>query len=273
MKSKLTISQMEYIVTLSKLLNYSRAAEELDISESTLSQQIKSAEDKLGVQLFVRKKRGIACEQVLTNYLPQMELLLNQYKSLVNKLTYKKRIKLGISITYLTSQLIENFEQSPEDFEYYIEELTSTEGIEKVASGELDMAIVINPPESIRYQRKFLYHDRVVLAAKPGIFTQKLSVKYLVDHLITFKPGFYLRDLFEYQTGINDPGKYEIDNFESSINLAKNGYGIALTTESFYQMNQEHLEVLKNDFLKNDKISIYLIYNKSFEEDAEKIRI
>ncbi|MBQ8082066.1 MAG: LysR family transcriptional regulator [Clostridia bacterium] len=43
------LNQLRYLVTLSKTLNFSKAAEELYISQPSLSQQIRRLEEELGV--------------------------------------------------------------------------------------------------------------------------------------------------------------------------------------------------------------------------------
>ena len=53
------LQQLRYLVTLSSTLNFSRAAEELYISQPTLSQQIRKLEEELGVRLVERSTRNV----------------------------------------------------------------------------------------------------------------------------------------------------------------------------------------------------------------------
>lgn len=53
------LQQLRYLVALSRTLNFSKAAEELFISQPTLSQQIRKLEEELGVKLIERSTRSV----------------------------------------------------------------------------------------------------------------------------------------------------------------------------------------------------------------------
>ena len=53
------LQQLRYLVALSKTLNFSKAAEEMFISQPTLSQQIRKLEEELDVRLVERSTRNV----------------------------------------------------------------------------------------------------------------------------------------------------------------------------------------------------------------------
>ncbi len=55
----MTITQIEYFMTVAECQNVSKAAERLFITQPALSRQITAMEDELGIQLFFRKSRPI----------------------------------------------------------------------------------------------------------------------------------------------------------------------------------------------------------------------
>ena len=53
------IHQLEYVVAVDRYKHFSLAAEQINVSQPTLSHQIKKLEIELGVELFIRTTRSI----------------------------------------------------------------------------------------------------------------------------------------------------------------------------------------------------------------------
>ena len=57
---------LRYFVTVAEELNITRAAEKLNMSQPPLSNQMKSLEEELGTQLFIRGKRHLTMTEAGT---------------------------------------------------------------------------------------------------------------------------------------------------------------------------------------------------------------
>ena len=75
----MSIHRLPVFIAAARNLNFTKAAEELCISQTAISQQIKQLEQELGFELFVRSKRGVQltpageafyrrCEKISTQY-------------------------------------------------------------------------------------------------------------------------------------------------------------------------------------------------------------
>ncbi|SKB30050.1 DNA-binding transcriptional regulator, LysR family [Salegentibacter holothuriorum] len=56
----MTLQQIQYFLKLAQELHFWQTSEKLNISQSSLSRQIKSLEDEIGIKLFERNKRNVA---------------------------------------------------------------------------------------------------------------------------------------------------------------------------------------------------------------------
>ncbi|MCR4629223.1 MAG: LysR family transcriptional regulator [Clostridium sp.] len=73
----MNLRQLQYFKTIAELEHYTRAAEQLFVSQSNLSHSIKELEDELNVQLFVRKGRNVQLTKYGELFLPYVSQALD----------------------------------------------------------------------------------------------------------------------------------------------------------------------------------------------------
>lgn len=98
----MTIIQIECFVEAAKLLNLTKAADKLYISQQTMSRQIKALEKELGYPIFERKNTGVRLTPSGAVLYHEWEELLEKYRSSIDKandLYYgeQKNIRIGVS--------------------------------------------------------------------------------------------------------------------------------------------------------------------------------
>ena len=72
----MTFNQLEYFVAVAETLNFTKAAERFYISQTAITQQIKSLENQIGVQLLNRTKRHVELTPAGTIYLNEARAML-----------------------------------------------------------------------------------------------------------------------------------------------------------------------------------------------------
>lgn len=98
----MTIIQMECFVEAAKWLNFTKAADNLYISQQTMSRQIKAMEKELGFPVFERKNTGVRLTPAGSILYHSWENLLSEYRSAVDQATdtfhgEQKHLRIGVS--------------------------------------------------------------------------------------------------------------------------------------------------------------------------------
>ncbi len=103
------LRQLKYFIRVAECLNFSEAAKESCISQSTLSQQIKQLEQELGSELFLRNSRTVALTEAGMELLPYARTTIKDADACIERIRDLKDILTGtmnIGVTYSFSPIL-----------------------------------------------------------------------------------------------------------------------------------------------------------------------
>lgn len=169
MRNEIEFQQLEQFVAVERAGNFTRAAEELNLSQSALSRAIQKLENQLGEPLFERKPR----EVVLTDL---GELLLQRAKEILKLVedTFSElseagrygRIRLGAIPTiapYFLPGLLRSFADQHPDISVVVQEDTTENLIRRCSHGEIDLAILAQPVIAKYLEIESLFEEELLL--------------------------------------------------------------------------------------------------------------
>lgn len=183
--------------TVASRLSFTRASEELHISQPAVTKHIKETESQLGTKLFVRKGTSIQLTpsgKILYEY---AEKIRNIYRDLEFEISqinqqHKGKLIIGASTTvaqYILPEILAKFNTYYKDIK--IELLTgNTEAISSLLKEEkIDLGIIEGESQSSYFDYKTFKADEIVLAAKADhpLANKTLSVKDLYDINLIFR--------------------------------------------------------------------------------------
>lgn len=79
----MNLKQLEYFVTVAETLNFTKAAKKCFISQTAMTLQIRSLEEKIGVPLFIRDKHHVELTAAGRVYLNEVKAILTQAEDAV----------------------------------------------------------------------------------------------------------------------------------------------------------------------------------------------
>jgi len=147
------LQQLRYIVALSQELHFLKAARRVNVSQPTLSQQIKKLEEELGVFLFERSPQQVKLTDSGEKFLPYAIQVLDSLEKGVGELQEETgevtgRIRVAAIPTicpYLLPSVITKIRKKAPRLVLEIYEETTSVLVEHLKDGKLDLGILALP--------------------------------------------------------------------------------------------------------------------------------
>lgn len=275
--------RIESFLEVCKYLNFTRAAESLNITQPAISTHIKYLENYYNCKLFYRSKRSLCLTdqgKILKSALLSMSNDQDRLKIiLANNKTKSEKISLGFTRSVGEYLIMDKLialikEKSSCDFHIYYE--NTDEILSDIDSGRIDFAIIEGFIKSSDYFIKKYKSDRIVcLCHKDHKF--KKQVKKLTDLLderiiiredgsgtLAILKNFLSMDNIDIKDFANI---IEINNMRSIVEMLKADCGISFIFESCVKKELEEgvLRVIKlEDFNLVHDLSIVARKNSIF---------
>jgi len=198
--------QLEYVLAVAKYNGFTRAAAEINISQSSLSQQISKLENELGINLFTRTTRSVqltpAGEEFLT-YAKRIISHVNEaQRSIHEYVSFEKgHLTLGIIPIighYRLPNLMASFQKKFPRVTLKIKENQCGELLDMLHSSKIDAAFVLHDTPNSQFQLYPLVTDQMVVVTNDRHYfaTRKsVGIKELQNENLILPPptsGHYI---------------------------------------------------------------------------------
>ncbi len=275
----MTISQILYAIKLSEYCNFTIAAKELFITQSTLSLQIKKLEDELGVILFIREKTGVRLTQAGRDFVYYGRKVLAAFDNLkINIENYtellKGELRIGLLWTFGCTDIGNSISEFMDKYRTIKVSFCfdgSSNLIRKLNHHEIDVAVIIlDEHESLKDNNldiDLIDESNIILAVnKDHRFARKNNVSFkdlegenvmMVSKYSNLYPEIF-DNLNLNDSNINIIGDTSIADI--SYQIAEYGFGVSfMSLSSFNKINAGSDKVVPVPIFPIVKRNIYLI--------------
>jgi DNA-binding transcriptional LysR family regulator len=254
------LRHLRYFVKVAEELNFSRAAERLNIAQPPLSQQIQRLERELGVPLFLRTKRRVALSDAGSAILDDARrtvALADEVADIARRTALGEVgiLRLGFSSAALYTMLpavLRAFRSQFPRAVLNLMELSTEEQVRRLASGALDAGIVRLPIENVSKSlttRSILREPLAVamprdhrLAKRPAVPIRALAPERFVVFPRHVAPGLYDQIMSLCSSGGFRPiVAQEAAEIPTIISLVAAGLGIAIVPSSVQSLRHERV--------------------------------
>jgi DNA-binding transcriptional LysR family regulator len=195
-----TIRQLEVFEAIARLNSFTRAAEELFLTQPTVSMQIKKLTDDVGLPLFeqvgkkiylteVGKELYQTCQGIFEHF-SRFDMIVSNMKGLKSG---KLRLAVVTTAKYFTPRLLGTFCQQYPGIDVSLKVTNRERVLERLSGNQDDLYILGQVPESIdAVAEVFLDNPLVMLAAAdhPLVYQKNISIDRVCEEsFIMREPG------------------------------------------------------------------------------------
>ena len=241
------LRQLKYFITSADTLNFTEAARQCFITQSTLSQQIKQLETELGVQLFERIGKRVFLTETGRDFLPYARQTVADADYGVQRIKDIEDLKTGrlcigttFGLSALITDAIARFSEQYPEIHPEVMFLKQDELIEAVRERKVDFALTFEMMEKddlLTEQPVKTYHLCAIVSDQNPLAQQAtVSLRQLADYNIcTPARGMNARRMFDSLTnkkGIELQPKLEINEIHTLLHLVRTGRWVAILVDS-----------------------------------------
>jgi len=180
----LTFRQLSVFEAVARNLSFSRAAQELHLSQPAVSMQIKQLEENVGISLFEQLGKKVFLTEAgreLYHYSRVIAQQLGEAEAVLSELKGLKRGKLKISVAstanYFAPQLLATFSQRFPTVTVSLDVTNRQALLQQLANNEMDMAVMGQPPDGLDLvAESFMDNPLVVIAPVNHPLVRKKSI-------------------------------------------------------------------------------------------------
>ena len=269
------IRTLRYFLAVAREENMTRAAEQLHVTQPTLSKQLKGLEDELGKKLFTRHSFSIALTE-------EGALLRNRAEDLVSMADKIEEeflslddvtggdIYFGLAESYQIRYLareIKVFRELYPNLRYHITSGDTEQVTEKLDKGLLDFAVICETPDERKYNSVLFpevdYFGAVAPADSSLAGKERITASDLIGMPLFCSEQSWDNDIRPWAgekfSGLHLEGSFRL-SYNGSM-FAKEGLGILLTLNNLIDTSPGSGLVFR-PLSPRLEMKLYLIWNK-----------
>jgi len=165
------LRHLRYFEALAETLNFTRAAERMHVTQSTLSHQIRQLEEEVGQPLFDRAGKRVSITEAGETLLLHIGPALRQVDHAIHAVRGGEEplvgeVRIGATHSFniqLIPQCVASFLNRYPAVRVIVEELSAADITRRIVAGELDLGVSYRPEQSEALWFEPLYNEELKL--------------------------------------------------------------------------------------------------------------
>lgn len=238
-----SLRQLRYLVAVSERLNFTQAAQDCFVTQSTLSAGLKELERTLGANLVERDRQRVMMTGLGREVVTRARALLSAAEDLAERAAAQAApmtglLRLGAIPTlapFLLPQVLPQLRKRYPQLKLLLREDQTGPLLERLRVGQLDFGLIALPFETGDLLVRRLFWEELWLVTPPGEKVAPLRACDLPpERLLLLEEGHCLRQhtLAACSVQQRAPDALEASSLYTLIQMVEGGWGLALLPET-----------------------------------------
>jgi len=277
------LRHLRYFVAVAEELNLTRAAENLFIAQPPLTRAIKQLEEEIGVELFLRKPRGLELTCGGEYFLEQARQVLHKVEATVEdtrRVAQHRKIVFSIgfvpSVFYGQLPLMVRRLRRNKNLEIILHELKTREQVDALKNGRIDIGIGRVRIEDPDVEQELLFDEPLIAALPAGhpLTRHPPSMTELATWpMVTFPsgPGPNFADItlgLFHRRGLRVNVIQQVNDVQTALSLVASDMGFTLVPEQLRRLHREGVDYMP---LEDDNITTPVIASRRKGENPNAV--
>jgi DNA-binding transcriptional LysR family regulator len=240
--------QLRTFQAIAETRSFTRAAQQVHLTQAAVSAQIKALEEEAGTPLFARVNKKVFLTEAGEALLRRAQRMLRDHDEALMVLSdlskaERGRLRIGTASTTASTHplpaILAELKREHEGAQLTVFRGTSAQIVAKILRGDLDLGLVSLPVEASDIQAEVLRRDMLIailppdhrLARQRVISAQQLAAEPLI---LGEKGGNTRRliDLFFEKAGLRPQVTMELGSITSTKRMVEHGLGLSIIPRS-----------------------------------------
>jgi DNA-binding transcriptional LysR family regulator len=254
----LNLQQLEYFLSSFDRGSFSAAAEALHLAQPSVSEQVRSLESELGVQLFTRVGRGLSPTEAGRQLRPHAERVLHAVEAARESVLAVRELRGGTAAFgiwgharfYPGMDIVGDFRDRHPNVRVRLLGLNSAEVVEALRSGDVEAGMVALPIDDRGLDVRPITRDEIVYVSTDSARLKgRIDIRRLAAAPLVLPDASYgaldptrlqLAELAQ-RAGVTIEPQIDVEDIESALDLVADGHGDTVVSRGVLWSIRERL--------------------------------
>lgn len=249
----ISLRQFRIFEAVARLSSYTRAAEELHLTQPAVSMQVRQLEDQVGLPLFEKLGKQISLTEAgreIFHYSRSINRSLQEMEDVVESLKGVSRGRLSVAVAstvnYFAPRLLAAFHKRYPGIGLRLDVTNRERLVQQLQANTVDLVMMGQPPEAIDVESEAFMDNPLVVIAPPGhpLADQgRVRVKRIADEVFVMRePGSGTRQAMERffaEHGVAIRHGMQMTRNEAIKQAVRAGLGLSVVSEHTVELELE----------------------------------